>query len=1116
MTLRVIRRLKQGRLAPFASLVGSMLAMAFLVALAREQGPLDTGAGAVRGGRTSSSGAVALAAGESATCIPTAAHVAGAAGTSWRTDLEVHNPGTTQASYSLALLRHGELNTSPVTQSFTLGSGQSVRYVDVVHDRFAFNGKAALRVTATSGTVVVTSRTYNDQPAGTYGQFVPAFPDGGAIGADREGRLIQLSHQPNAAAGGFRTNLGAVNAGSGTISVEIELFSSAGALLGQVPMTLRGYEYQQVDKVFERVTTTAVAGGYAVVRTSTAGGRFFAYASVIDNRTGDPVFIPASNLPRGSAPPTPTPTPTRTPTSPPGGTVNLKPYTPPGWQGCVVCNHRQSSPPVSEALYVNQATYLYCAIANLGTTTFTGPLKLGVYFDGTRIFDLTWSNPDGLPPNYYLPFQPTTMTVYATGQHTVEVRIDPDNAVPESNETDNSCAFTGTWSGAPLSPSARAEAASLLGGGVVKASPPRPIGPTAPLAATAYYVATSAHASGAAGTNWRTDLELHNAGSTQASVSIALLKHGQSNSSPDGLSVTVAPGQAVRYTDAVFDLFSFSGKAALRLETASGSVVATSRTYNDQPGGTYGQFVPASPDGEAIGSDREGRLIQLSHQPNAALGGFRTNVGAVNAGSGQIAVTIDLYASSGAYLGQVPMSLRAYEYQQIDKVFERVTGGAVASGYAVVRTSTTGGRFFAYASVIDNRTGDPVFIPATNLPRGSAPPTPTPGVITGPGGTSITLPSGGTTPDAPVTITTGSGTYLPKSGETLVSTVIKVNVGGDGVSTGAGSYVVRIPVTGTVSDPSKLLLKVQTSVGPVYPVAGVYDSGSKTFSAELMRLWNGWNMGVVVNPGLRVSVPSMAEDGEVGGGELGDADGLADLLVEHVVVGTGDVGDDRLRGRRQGGPGQGVPAPERGLLPLAEAVGRRSAQPEGAGGAHRPGNRRQRPEDLLPDAGSPGGRPGLRPHRFQRRADAQPRSALLQLGRLPDLLHGVGMDERSPGHSRAAPWRAVRLRRPRPLVPGSPPIHVDRRRNLDRRRHDVPDEPQWDQRRHGDGAPPGAAADPRRADALVLGDCGLRAAGLLRLLRQAVQRRLVPQPRRPLPAARQRHRWTVRQELRGV
>lgn len=45
-------------------------------------------------------------------------------------------------------------------------------------------------------------------------------------------------------------------------------------------------------------------------------------------------------------------------------------------------------------------------------------------------------------------------------------------------------------------------------------------------------------------------------------------------------------------------------------------------------------------------------------------------------------------------------------------MFERVTGGVVDSGYAVVTTSSPWGFFHAQASVVDNRTGDPITVDA--------------------------------------------------------------------------------------------------------------------------------------------------------------------------------------------------------------------------------------------------------------------------------------------------------------------------------------------------------------------------------------------------------------------
>ncbi|MGV8039355.1 MAG: PKD domain-containing protein [Thermoanaerobaculaceae bacterium] len=224
--------------------------------------------------------------------IPGAAHVAGSAGTNWKTDLEVHNPGATQASYTVALLKRDQDNPAPAEKPFTLGPGLSVRYPDALSGLFSHSGGATLRVTATQGQVMVTSRTYNDQPNGTYGQFVPGAPLSVAFGQGVTARLVQLAYSTDAKKG-FRTNLGLVNASSLTIAVWVDLYRGDGTLLGTRGASLGPYRSTQLNDVFSTVTTADVADGFALVRTTTAGGAFFAYASVIDNLSGDPIYIPA-------------------------------------------------------------------------------------------------------------------------------------------------------------------------------------------------------------------------------------------------------------------------------------------------------------------------------------------------------------------------------------------------------------------------------------------------------------------------------------------------------------------------------------------------------------------------------------------------------------------------------------------------------------------------------------------------------------------------------------------------------------------------------------------------------------------------------------------------------
>jgi len=230
--------------------------------------------------------------------IPASAHAGGALGTRWRTDLVLTAAGGAHALVAIALLPRDQANPEPEVLRLEIDGGHSLALEDVLDTLFDFNGAAALRVTCESGTIIVTSRTYNlegelgSPNARTFGQFVPALSDDDAIVSGDQGRLLLLAHDPSLERA-QRTNLILVNGGELPIEVEAELFTSAGTSLGVVLRTLRAWEYRQVGRVFEEVTSAVVNDGYAIVRVTTAGGRAFALASVVDNLTGDPVAVPA-------------------------------------------------------------------------------------------------------------------------------------------------------------------------------------------------------------------------------------------------------------------------------------------------------------------------------------------------------------------------------------------------------------------------------------------------------------------------------------------------------------------------------------------------------------------------------------------------------------------------------------------------------------------------------------------------------------------------------------------------------------------------------------------------------------------------------------------------------
>jgi len=225
--------------------------------------------------------------------VPTGAHLTGFNTVNWRTDLEIHNPGTRRVSYIIALLLRNQDNNLPSLKgTFFLDAKRSARYNDLLYATFGFSGAAAIRLTPIDGPIIVTSRTYNQLPTGTYGQSVPTIPRAQAIAFSQDARMIALSHDPTLAAG-YRTNLGFVNVSPAQIRVEAEFYLSTGGFLGQKSYDLMAFEFRQIDKAFEQVTADLVDDGYIVVRTTTAGAKFFANAVVVDNLTGDPTYVAA-------------------------------------------------------------------------------------------------------------------------------------------------------------------------------------------------------------------------------------------------------------------------------------------------------------------------------------------------------------------------------------------------------------------------------------------------------------------------------------------------------------------------------------------------------------------------------------------------------------------------------------------------------------------------------------------------------------------------------------------------------------------------------------------------------------------------------------------------------
>jgi len=220
--------------------------------------------------------------------FPAAAHSPGLFGTFFVTDARVFNPDDEQTiTVNLQLLAADSDNSAATVLPVVIGPRQAAALDDLVDTVFAASGAGGVRLTSTMP-FLATSRTYNigDGTSGTFGQFIPGLMAGDAL---QQGILLQAVNDP--AATGFRTNVGFVNPNLTAVTVTVKVFNADTAtLIGEGTRSLPPYAYSQINNVFN-----FVGSGSTVVRNATveitATAAVLAYASVVDNTSGDAIFL---------------------------------------------------------------------------------------------------------------------------------------------------------------------------------------------------------------------------------------------------------------------------------------------------------------------------------------------------------------------------------------------------------------------------------------------------------------------------------------------------------------------------------------------------------------------------------------------------------------------------------------------------------------------------------------------------------------------------------------------------------------------------------------------------------------------------------------------------------
>ena len=220
--------------------------------------------------------------------LPSSARAQGA-GAFWTTDLAIRNAGTAAATATVKFLGHSGDGRGGAERSVTLGPGEAQRWPDVLGTLFGLEGDwGPILVRSESSTLVVQGETSTPGGGGTYGQSVPAFAPADLVGGTP--RSILGVRQD----GAFRTNLMLANATEGAIDVDVAVVAASGANLASTRVAVGPLSFAQRN-VANDLGVSGVSGAALVVSTPTAGGRFAAYASVIDQATGDPrTLLPAA------------------------------------------------------------------------------------------------------------------------------------------------------------------------------------------------------------------------------------------------------------------------------------------------------------------------------------------------------------------------------------------------------------------------------------------------------------------------------------------------------------------------------------------------------------------------------------------------------------------------------------------------------------------------------------------------------------------------------------------------------------------------------------------------------------------------------------------------------
>jgi hypothetical protein len=243
--------------------------------------------------------------------VPGVIRTRGLGTTTWRSDLVVYNPSATARNVSVkfSYIPEGRTARFQAERVISLKGNEAKEWVDFVKE---FLGLAAddtanfansyVDVTPAAGDtngdpLVVLGRTYNNQPTGNVGLQLPGFTSEDGVSATSSNTRLTVTGLVSN--GAYRSNVAlfiANQSSTANASAVIKILDGTGAVLKSVTVDLDAFNtiVQKNDgELFGDLSGNVRDNLTVVIESITGNAPVAAYATLIDQISGDAVLLPA-------------------------------------------------------------------------------------------------------------------------------------------------------------------------------------------------------------------------------------------------------------------------------------------------------------------------------------------------------------------------------------------------------------------------------------------------------------------------------------------------------------------------------------------------------------------------------------------------------------------------------------------------------------------------------------------------------------------------------------------------------------------------------------------------------------------------------------------------------